>query len=50
MNLTMLPIVIGALTTIPKGLVKRLEELEIVETIKTTALRSACILRGVLET
>ena len=42
------------LDTIPKGLVKGLEELEIkgqVETIQTTALlRSARILRRILET
>ena len=48
-----IPIVIGALGTIPKGLIKRLEDLEIrglVETILTTALlRSARILRRVLE-
>ena len=46
-------IVIGALGTIPKGLVKRLEDLEIrgqVETIQTTALLgSSRILRKVLE-
>ena len=43
--MTVIPIVIGALGTIPKGLVSGLEELEIrrqMETIKTTALlRSA---------
>ena len=36
-----IPIVIGALGTIPKGLLRRLEELEIggqVEIIQTTAL------------
>ncbi len=47
-------IVIGALGTVTKGLVQRLEELEIrgrVETIQTTALlRSIRILRRVLET
>ena len=46
-------VVIGALGTIPKGLIKRLEDLEIrgqVETIQTTALlRSDRILRRVLE-
>ena len=38
---TMTPIVIGALETFPKGLERRLEELEIdgrFETIQTTAL------------
>ena len=48
------PIVIGPLGTIPKGLVKGLEDLEIrgqVETIQTTAgLRSARILKRVLKT
>ena len=52
MNMTLITIVIGALATIPKGLVKRLEELEIgggAETIQTTALlRSSRILRRVL--
>ena len=50
----MIPIVTGELGTIPKGFIKRLEELEIggrAETIQTTALlRSARILRRVLET
>ena len=50
----MIPIVFGALGTIPKGLVKGLEDLGIrgqVETIQTTAsLTSARILRRVLET
>ena len=48
------PIVIGALSTVTKGLVKGLEELEIktrVETIQISALlRSARLLRRVLET
>ena len=52
--LTVISIVIGALGTTPKGLIKGLEDLEIrgqVETIKTTALlRSDRILRRVLET
>ena len=51
---TVIPIIIGALETIPKGLVKEQEELEIrgrAQTIQTTALlRSARILRIVLET
>ena len=54
MTVTVIPIVIDALETISKRLVKRLVALEIrvrVETIQTTALsRSARILRGVLET
>ena len=54
MKVTVIPILIGALRTIPKGLVKCSEELEIggcAETIQTTALlRSARILRRVLET
>ena len=49
-----MPIVIGALGTITKGLVLELEELEIrrqVETIQTTALlRLARILRRVQDT
>ena len=54
MKVTIVPIVIGALGTITKGLLKGLEDLEIggrVETIQTTAwLRMARILRWVLET
>ena len=54
MKVTVIPIVVDALITISKCLVKRLENLEIkgrVETIQTTALlRSARILRRVLET
>ena len=54
MKVTIVPIVIGALGTITKGLLKGLEDLEVggrVETIKTTALlRTARILRRVLET
>ena len=50
MKVTVIPIVFGALGTVPKGL----EELEItvrIETIQTTALlRSARILRRVLKT
>ena len=52
--MTVVPIVIGALGTVNKGLIKGLEDLEIrgqVKTIQTTALlRSARILRRVLET
>ena len=54
MKVTVLPIVIGVLGTIPKGLVKGLEDVEIgglVVTIQTTALlRSIKILRRVIET
>ena len=54
MKVTIVPIVIGALGTITKGLLKGLEDLEIgrrVETIQTRALlRTARILRRVLET
>ena len=52
--MTIIPIVIGALGTVTKELVTRLEDLEItgqVETIETTALsRSARILKRALET
>ena len=51
---TVIPIVIGTLGAITKGLIQGLEDLEIIgrlETIKSTALfRSAKILREVLET
>ena len=54
MQVTIRPIVIGAFGTVTKGLLKRLEDLEVggrVETIQTTALlRTARILRRVLET
>ena len=54
MIVTTVPIVIGALGTVTKGLLKGLEDLEVgeqVETIQTTALmRMARILRRVLET
>ena len=54
MKVTIVPIVIGALGTVTKGLLKGLEDLEVggqVETIQTTALlRTARILRQVLET
>ena len=54
MKVTIVPIVIGALGTVTKGLLKGLEDLEIggrVETIQTTALlKTARILRRVLET
>ena len=54
MKVTMIPIIIGALGTDTKGLVKELEDLEIrgrVETMQTISLlRSARILRRVLET
>ena len=54
MQVTIIPIVIGAFGTVTKGLLKGLEDLEVggrVETIQTTVLlRTARILRGVLET
>ena len=54
MNVTIVPIVIGALGTITKGLLKGLEDMEVggrVETIQTIALiRTSRILRRVLET
>ena len=54
MKVTIVPIVIGALGTITKWLLKGLEDLEVggrVETIQTTALlRMARILRRVLVT
>ena len=54
MQVTIIPIVIGALTTVTKGLLKGPEDLEFggwVETIETTALlRMARALRKVLET
>ena len=54
MQVTIIPIVIGAFGTVTKGLLKGLEELVVggrVETIQTTALlRTARILRRVLET
>ena len=54
MKVTIVPIVIGTLGTVTKGLLKGLGDLEVsgrVETIQTTALlRTARILRRVLET
>ena len=54
MQVTIIPIVIGAFGTVTKGLLKGLEDLEVdrrVETIQTTTLmRTARILRRVLET
>ena len=54
MKVTIVPIVIGALGKITKGLLKGQEDLEVggrVATIQTTALlRTARILRRVLET
>ena len=52
MKVTIVPIVIGALGTVTKGLLKGLEDLEVdgrVETIQTL-LRTARILRRVLKT
>ena len=54
MQVTIIPIVIGAFGTVTKGSLKGLEDLEVggrVETIQTTALlRTAKILRRFLET
>ena len=54
LQVTIIPIVIGAFGTVTKGLLKGLEDLEVggrVETIQTTALLwTARILRRVLET
>ncbi len=54
MKVTIVPIVIGALGTITKGLLKGLEDLEVggrMETIQATSLlRTARLLRRVLET
>ena len=54
MKVTIIPVVIGALGSVTKGLVQRLEDLEMtgrMETVQTTALlKSARILRRVLET
>ena len=54
MQVTIIPSVIGAFGTVTKGLLKRLEDLEVggwVETIQTTTLlRTDRILRRVLET
>ena len=54
MKVTIIPILIGAFSTVNKGLLKGLEDLEIggrVETTQTTALlKTARILRWVLET
>ena len=54
MKVTIVPIVVGALDTITKGLLKALEDLEAgegVETIQTTTLlRTTRMLRWVLDT
>ena len=54
MKVTFIPILIGAFGTVTKGLLKGLEDLEIigrVETIQTIVLlRSARILKRVLDT
>ena len=54
MKVTIVPIVIGTFSTITKGLLKGLEDLEVggrVEIIQMTALlKTARILRRVLET
>ena len=54
MQVTFIPIVIGAFETVTKGLLRGLEDLEVggrVDTIQTTKLlRTAKILRRFLET
>ena len=54
MKVTIMPIMIGAFSTVIKGLLKGLEDMEVggrVDTIQTTVLlRTARILRRVLET
>ena len=50
MKVTIVPIVIGALGTITKGLLKGLEDLEVGGRVETALLRTARILRRVLET
>ena len=54
MQVTIIPIVIGAFGTVTKGLLKGLQDLEVgrrVDTIQTTALlRTARILRKILGT
>ena len=54
MQVTIIPIIIGAFGTVTKGLLKGLEDLEVggrVETVQTTTLlRMARILRRILET
>ena len=51
MKVTVIPVVVGALETIPKGLVKGLEDSEVrglVENIQTTALLKSGILGTVM--
>ena len=53
MKVTVIPTVVGVLGVVIKRLVQGLEDLEIrerVKAIQTTVLKSARILRGVLET
>ena len=54
MKMAFIPIIIGALDTVTKGLIKGVEDFEIggrVETIQTTTLlRTARLLKRVLET
>ena len=53
MKMTIIPILIGAFSTVTKGLLKSLGDLEVggrVETIQTALLKTARILRRVLET
>ena len=53
MKVTIIPIVIGAFGTVTEGLLKGLEDLEVggrVEAIQTTLLKTARILRRIMET
>ena len=53
MKMTVIPIMVGALGIVPKGMEKRIEELKIrgkIETIQTTALRSPRLLKRILDT
>ena len=53
MKVTIMPIVIGAFSMVPKGLLKGLEDMEVggrVESIQTTLLKTARILKRVMVT
>ena len=49
MKVMIVPIVTGALGTVTKGLLKSLEDLEVGGQVETALLRTARILRRVLE-
>ena len=53
MNVSIIPVIVGALGTTPKNICKRMEDIEIkiriLELQKTTIIHSARILRKVLE-